>query len=185
MAEKNWLQRFLSALSGDERREALAALKEGEGAGDAQPPASSSAKPAEESAEMKALREKAERYEAQAKQQREEFAAEFAGSQVIAKTVLPTSKAKLQTFALALANADHALSLTGDASLTAQIKAIFAELPKHQFCTEMSAAELPPGSVALNPDPGSSDPTSVEAARASAKAYGQRANGKSNLQEVK
>ncbi|HEX8653101.1 MAG TPA: S49 family peptidase [Pyrinomonadaceae bacterium] len=168
--DKNWLRRLLSSLSEDERQEATAALSES----------------AEESEDVRQLRERAARYEVRAKEERIEAAKKFAGEQVVAKAIFPRTMEKLEALCVALAEADDKLSLTGSASLMAQVKAIFADLPKHNLTKEMAASDLPKGSVALNPDAGAENELlSPETASASARAYAERANNRAPLKEVK
>lgn len=171
--EKGWWAKFLGALTGDERKKALAMLSEGDGA----PPQ------AGESDEIKALRARAARYEAQARAEHEKAAVAYAGELVLAKRIMPASQAKAESLLKALADDDYARPVAeGQMARVDQFKALCADLPKHTLCTEMVASDLPDGAMALNPDAGTQDDV-VKAAAAAARAYAERTNPK--LREVR
>jgi hypothetical protein len=179
--DKNWFQRIFGGLDGDERKEALAALSEGnEGA---PPPPSSSSQG--DSAEVKELRARAAAYEARMEKDRKEAAAKFAGDLVIAKSILPVAKDKVAALYLRHAEDDHLHPVAeGATSRVEQFKAMFADLPKHHLTDEYVSAEQLSGALVLNPDAGTMDET-VKQAAASARAYGERANPKTNLSVAK
>ena len=149
MAKKNW---FLQLFSSDatERDEAIAELSKEPGDS-----AAIAHAPTEDSAEVKALRAKAalaDKYQEQIKAAREQQAEAFAGGLVTSLVLMPAAKDKVKGLYIQHAQDDEASPLpTG--TRVESFKAMFAGLPKHNLTTEQMAADLPAGTVALNPDP--------------------------------
>lgn len=167
--KKGFFSTLFGSLSGDERKEALEALKES-GSSDTDPI------PKTESAEAKTLRDKIARYETRAEADRKDAAKKFAGAQVIAKTIMPASMAKVESLHYQHALDDERSPVAeGETSRVARFEALFGELPQHMLCAEMIASDLPAGAVALNPDGGSQEEY-VKKSADSARAYGERAN---------
>lgn len=133
----------------------------------------------EESDEVKALRAKAaqaDRYQQQIDTARTKEAEAFAGSLVVSKVLLPAKKEAVQAVYAQLAK-DDALTPLASGSRVDSFKAVFEGLPKHNLTTELTAADLPPGSTVLNPDPEGSDPIAKDEARI--RDWGKKQNPKS------
>jgi ClpP class serine protease len=186
--KKSIWARFIASLGNDERKEALDALRESGDAGDEGEAGAGSGgnKPAkvEESAEVKALRARAARYEADALSRRTESASTYAKSLVTYLRLMPAGLESATKVYAALSEADENSPVAeGEKSRVDEFKAMCATLPQHMLCREMVASDLPQGAVALNPNGGSQDEL-VKQSAASARAYGEKLNT-AGLHEVK
>lgn len=133
----------------------------------------------EESAEVKALRAKAaqaDRYQEQIDAARLKEAEAFAGSLVTSKVLMPAKKAEVETLYAQLAK-DDALTPLATGSRTESFKGMFAGLPAHNLTSELTKADLPPGSTVLNPDPDDSDQLAKD--EADIRAWGKKQNPRS------
>jgi len=132
----------------------------------------------EESEEVKALRVKAataDRYQKQIDEARTKEAEAFAGSLVIAKVLMPAKKEAVQNIYAQLAK-DDSLTPLATGSRVESFKSMFEGLPKHNLTSELTAADLPPGSTVLNPDPEGSDPMAKDEAKI--REWGKKQNPK-------
>jgi ClpP class serine protease len=169
MSEKKWYQKLFAGLSGDERKEALEALKEGEG-GAASPGGGSQSSSSEASVDA-ATREKAAAYDKMVGAQRVATAEAFAKETIEAKKALPFGFESLKAQYLAAAE-DDARSPLASGSRVENLKAMFTALPAHNLTKEQAAAELPPNAKTLAGDP---DPVQkmAEEARTGAREWAQ------------
>jgi signal peptide peptidase SppA len=148
----------------------------------------------DEPAEMKDLRAKAalaEKYKTQIEALRVAEAEAFAGSLVIAHTIMPAGKDMVAALYLQHARDDEASPLVAGAdgvkpmSRVDQFKGMFGGVPKHSLTSEFISADMPTGAFALNPDAGNgSEEESLKAAEASAREYAARNNPKPKLEAV-
>jgi hypothetical protein len=132
----------------------------------------------DESEEIKTLRAKAaeaDRYQKQIDDARLKEAEAFAGSLVISKVLMPAKKDQVQSVYAQLAK-DDSLTPLATGSRIESFKAMFDGLPKHNLTSELTAADLPPGSTVLNPDPNGTDPITKDEEKI--RAWGQKQNPK-------
>jgi ClpP class serine protease len=151
MSDKKWYQRLFAGLNGDERKEALEALKEDEGGAAS---AGAQTSHASQSGVDAAMREKAAAYDKLLGEQRIRDAEAFAKATVEAKKSLPFGYDSLKAQYLAAAE-DDARAPLATGSRVENLKAMFAALPAHNLTTEQAAAQLPAGATVLpnEPDP--------------------------------
>lgn len=193
--KKSLWQRISAAITGDDKAEAeaiarLAVPDNGYVAGTAAEAKPVKIAPAstEDSDEVKALRVKAAEFDALQAKVKEQLAAAleseaeaFAGNLVTGLVIMPAKKEAFKTEYLQRAQ-DDAASPLATGSRVENFKAALTGLPKHNLTDEFMKSELPDGSVALNPNGGSSEEEVLAASEKSAREWAAKRNPK--LQSV-